>query len=81
MQLEALGQHLLAGDIEASERVAHNLKGASAQIGGAVVRRVACEMEEAANAGDLELALSLLPDLETELQTLRQALENWRRTG
>jgi HPt (histidine-containing phosphotransfer) domain-containing protein len=73
-QVEALRDALAASDGPAACRQAHTLKGASAAVGGEALRAVAFEMEQAADAGDLAAATARLPDLESQLALLSDAL-------
>ena len=73
-QVEALRDSLAAGDGPAVLRQAHTLKGASAAVGGEALRAVAFEMEQAADAGDLAAVTARLPDLETQLARLSDAM-------
>ena len=73
-QVEALRDALGAGDGPAASRQAHTLKGASAAVGGEALRAVAFEMEQAANGGDLAAVAARLPDLESQLALLSDAM-------
>ncbi len=73
-QIIAIANHLQAGDMLAVERQAHTLKGAAANVGGERVRELAAKMEQAAHAGDLTTATSLLPELESQFGALKQAM-------
>ncbi len=73
-QIEALRDFLAAGDVKAAERQAHTLKGASANLGGEVLRALAFEMEKAAKAGNPEYVKAHLPELENQLALLKQAM-------
>jgi PAS domain S-box-containing protein len=48
-------------------RIAHTVKGASASVGAMAINEVATRLEDAAREQNLDLAPSLLADLETEL--------------
>ncbi|AFL72747.1 response regulator [Thiocystis violascens] len=73
-QIVALRGSLDVGDAPGAERQAHNIKGASANMGGQRLRAVALAMERAAKAGDLSAAKDRLADLETEFDGLRHAM-------
>ena len=82
----ALRSSLDAGDAPAAVRGAHTIRGASATVGGEAVRAVAWEMETSATAGDLDAVLARLPELESELGRLREAMTTFsadlgRETG
>jgi PAS domain S-box-containing protein len=73
-QIEALRTNLRAGDAPGALRQAHTIKGASATVGGEAMRAVAFEMEKAAIAGDFEAVAAHLPDLESQLARLKEAM-------
>ena len=72
--IEALRSSLDAGDATAAIRGAHTIRGASATVGGEALRAVAWEMEKAGTAGDLDVVRARLPELESELGRLREAM-------
>jgi HPt (histidine-containing phosphotransfer) domain-containing protein len=72
--IEALRNALAAGDAPGTIRGAHNMRGASATVGGEALRAVAWEMEKAGTAGDFGAVSARLPDLELELGRLREAM-------
>ncbi len=74
-QIESLEQALNAGDINSSERIAHSIKGASANVGGKYVREVAWEMEKAGKSGDLEKARGCLAELKKNYENLARILK------
>ncbi len=63
------------GDTKEAERAAHSLKSSAANVGSMEVRRIALEMEGAANRGDLAAVRDLLPSLEEAYGRTRAALE------
>ena len=73
-QIEALRTCLGAGDAPGALRAAHTIKGASATVGAEALRAVAFEMELAAVAGDFEAVEARLPDLESQLARLKEAM-------
>jgi PAS domain S-box-containing protein len=73
-QIEALRSYLGAGDAPGALRQAHTIKGASATVGGEALRAVAFEMEKAAIAGDFDAVAAHLPDLESQLALLKEAM-------
>ena len=73
-QIEALRDYLSVADAEGTLRQAHTIKGASATVGGEAMRAVALKMETAARAGDFDAVAARLPDLESELTRLREAM-------
>jgi PAS domain S-box-containing protein len=74
LQIASLKAFLEAKDVSGTERQAHTIKGAAANVGGERLRAVAFEMEKAAKAGDLSQVLELLPELEIKFEQLRQAV-------
>ena len=75
--IEALRSSLDAGDAAAAIRGAHTLRGASATVGGEALRAVAWEMEKAGTAGDFGAVSAHLPELESEVGRLREAMERF----
>ena len=73
-QIEALRRCLDAGDAPGAVRIAHAIKGASANVGGEALRAVALEMENAAGAGDLAGAAARLPELESRFARTSEAM-------
>ncbi len=69
-QIEALSSALQSGNTMASERLAHTIKGAAANIGGEVLRAAAAAMEHAAATGDLNEASAGLPRMEAAFARL-----------
>ena len=52
--LDALGDAVAQGDVDAIRLQAHSIKGAAANIGAGVLRAISAEMEAAAKAGEQE---------------------------
>lgn len=77
-QIQALKAFIKAGDAESTERQAHTIKGASANVGGEALRAVAFDMEKAANAGDLSAAEACMARLEAQFDRLKKAIEKDR---
>ncbi len=73
-QIEALRGYLDADDASGSERQAHTIKGASANVGGEVLRAVAFVMEKAGKARDLDAVKAAIPELETQFERLKKAM-------
>jgi CheY-like chemotaxis protein/HPt (histidine-containing phosphotransfer) domain-containing protein len=73
-QIALLEDRLSAGDIEASRRQAHSIKGAAADIGGECLRVVAEALEHAAAAGDIASAGDMVPELVHEFERLRDVM-------
>jgi PAS domain S-box-containing protein len=73
-QIEALKSALRIGDVKTSERQAHSIKGASANIGAEALRQVAYEMEKSARAGNLDGVQQQMESLITQFDHLKTAL-------
>ena len=63
-----------AGDAHRIERSAHSFKGALLNISADEAAERALQLEQVGSAGELELASSLLEDLQEEVQRLEQEL-------
>jgi len=77
-QIAALKTYLAAGDAPRSQRQAHSIRGASANMGAERLREVAGEIEQAAAAADLAATASLLDGLDARFEELTQALSQLR---
>ncbi len=77
-QINSLKAFFKSGDVQGSERQAHTIKGASANIGGERLRAVAFEMEKLAKSGDLSATSAHLADLEEQFDSLKKEIENWK---
>jgi HPt (histidine-containing phosphotransfer) domain-containing protein len=73
-QLEALSDALGSGDIAASERLAHTIKGAAANVGGEVLRAAAAALEQAAAAGNLKETSACLPRMAAAFDRLASVM-------
>jgi len=78
-QVSKLKDSLAAADITTSERQAHTIKGAAANIGAEPLRNVAERTEKAARQGYLESCREALPVLEQEFEHLRREMEQYRK--
>jgi CheY-like chemotaxis protein/HPt (histidine-containing phosphotransfer) domain-containing protein len=74
-QIELLRRYIQAGDTTGAERQAHTIKGASANVGGEVLRAAAFEMEKAAKEGDLNTAEGHLAEIGKAFGHLKQAMK------
>ena len=74
-QIEKLALAVAAGDIRKVELQAHQIMGASANVGGEALRGAAGEMEETSKAGRLEALRTLLPGLKERFAQLKEAME------
>ena len=75
--LTELRQALDAGDAHLLERLAHTLKGSSANISATSLCQAALVLEMHARAGDLEKAREQIEILKEELSRLLPELEAW----
>ena len=73
-KIEALKRHLAAGDVAGVERQAHTIRGASGNVGGKALCAVAHEIEQRAEAGNLEAVMARMPELETQFTRLKEAM-------
>ena len=76
-QIAALRGFLATGDVKSTERQAHTLKGASANLGGEVLRALAFEMEKEAKTGNLQYVTDHLPELEAQFARLKEAMSKF----
>ena len=74
-QIRALTDMLEAGEVSAAMRQAHTIKGASANVGGEVLRRVSLDMEMAGKAGDLHAMRDLLGEMGRQFDALQEAVK------
>ncbi|MDQ5986405.1 MAG: Sensor histidine kinase RcsC [Syntrophus sp. SKADARSKE-3] len=76
-QIEDLRIYLEAGDALGTERQAHSIKGAAANVGGEILRTLAFEMEKAAKGGNLRYVMDKLPELESQFVRLKEATKDF----
>jgi len=74
-QIHILRDFVKGGDTAGSARQAHSIKGAAANVGGECLRKLASEMEKAADAGDLHFITLRMADMELQFGRLRDAIE------
>ncbi len=74
-QIAALKGYLGAGDAINARRLAHSIKGASANVCGEALRKVAAEMEKDALYGDLAAAAGLTAELDAQFDALKLELK------
>ena len=75
VQLGRLAAAVDSGDCRLAGQLAHGIKGASANVGGEVLRETAFEMEKAGKAGDLVALKTLLPEMQKRFARLKEAME------
>ena len=73
-QITVLKKEVAAGDLPASLRQAHSIKGAAANVGGEAMRALAAAMEAAGRAGDLDGIKSRLDGLDQAYALLKAAM-------
>ena len=82
-RIQALKEFLKTRDREGTEREAHSIKGASANIGGEALRAEASVIEKAAEAGDWVTADMRMPELVLRFNQLKDAiiarLTDWKK--
>ncbi len=75
-QIQALKDFLEQGDARSFGRQAHSIKGAAATVGGERLRKVAWEMEKAADAGDLDTVNARIADLEAQVSAFTTEVQH-----
>ncbi len=76
--LNQLESALQEGNLAASERAAHSMKGLTANVGSGPACLLAARIEDNARQKSLKDAIAVLPELKLELARLREALEQFR---
>jgi two-component system, sensor histidine kinase and response regulator len=74
-QLVALKEAVEAGDAHSVERIAHTLRGSSANMGAVRMEAICAELEEMGRSEDLGAALRQIPRLEEEIGHVRTVFE------
>ena len=74
LQLAKIKEALLGGDLTESRRVAHSIKGASANIGASRLRNVALEIEKKIKDSDFQAATAMTAQLESEFKLLQEEI-------
>jgi CheY-like chemotaxis protein/HPt (histidine-containing phosphotransfer) domain-containing protein len=74
-QITTLKGYLETGNTFDVGRIAHSIKGASANVCGEALCKMAAEMEKAAMSGDLAAAGSRISELEAQFDALKRELE------
>jgi HPt (histidine-containing phosphotransfer) domain-containing protein len=79
LQIGELQLRLESGDIPASIRHAHTIKGAASNVGGERLGKVAADMEHAARAGALTAVIDRMDDLRGSFAEFQEAIkQKWR---
>jgi len=74
-QIESLKCSLETNDVATTERIAHSIKGAAANVGGEALRELAAEIEKACKDGRFDSVANRCPDLEHQFNRLKEALQ------
>jgi len=74
-QIQALKDLVESRDDAGSARQAHAIRGASANVGGESLQKLAAEMEKAADAGDWRSVIARMDELELRFSLLKNAIE------
>jgi len=80
IRVEKIDTALYLGNIHATAREAHTLRGSAANVGAIAVEKIAHEMETFAGATDLPAVKNLVSELERELDSLTKAARAMRVT-
>jgi CheY-like chemotaxis protein/HPt (histidine-containing phosphotransfer) domain-containing protein len=80
-QMRALKDLAASGDTVSAARTAHSIKGASANVGGESLRKLAAEMEKAADAGDWRSVVARMDEMELQFSRLKDAIEADKSVG
>jgi HPt (histidine-containing phosphotransfer) domain-containing protein len=75
LQIQELKNLAMRGDIASSGRLAHSIRGAAANVGGERLRKVATEMEKAADSGNLDTVNNRMAELEAQFLLLSEAIK------
>ncbi len=70
----ALKQALDDGDATQVQDQAHAVKGAAMNASASALRDVAFQMEQAGESGDMNKAVSLMPEIEKQFEVLKDTL-------
>lgn len=76
-QIKALQEYLATGDAPSVERLAHNIKGAAANIGGNRLQEVASLVAKAAKSGNMTTARANTANLLAQFDCLREAMNHF----
>jgi CheY-like chemotaxis protein/HPt (histidine-containing phosphotransfer) domain-containing protein len=74
-QIAALKGYIEARDASNARRLAHSIKGASANVCGEALRKVAAEMEKEALDGDMSAVAGRMAELDAQFDALKRELK------
>ncbi|MDR3797843.1 MAG: response regulator [Terracidiphilus sp.] len=80
-QIQALKKLVAVREAAGCARQAHSIRGAAANAGGESLRKLAAEMEKAADAGDWGLVITRMDELERQFRLLSEAIKENERTS
>lgn len=73
-QINTIKQESEGGDIAVLVRLAHTIKGASANVGAKQMQKAALRAEQAAARGDRDQVAAIVPEIEEHLTELKSLL-------
>ncbi len=76
-RLEGIKNTLQNGDLQSAHLYAHTLKGIAGNLSAPRLQDAASRLESMGAAGDLSRMQELMPEVEKELETLKQVLEKY----
>src|SRR5437016_14513621 len=79
-QMTSMREALARGDKDATERIAHTLKGELGYLAASEASHSACELEDAARKGDLARAASIQTVLEKDIESIVHTMRALART-
>ncbi len=74
-QIDVLQTHIESNDLPRAQDEAHGIKGSSGIVGGEAMCRIAFEVEKACKTGNKEKAFTLLQDLRSQFDLLKNAMQ------
>ncbi len=80
-KIRALDQAVTQGEANTAKRLAHTLKGASANVGANALNRIARAAEEAAASGNLDEVRRLLTPLQEEMDRVQLVSTQWQSSS
>ena len=79
-QIQALKKFVAVREAAGCARQAHSIRGAAANVGGESLRKLAAEMEAAADAGDWHSVITRMDELERQFRHLSEAIKENEHT-
>jgi len=81
LQIQALKKLLADRDDAGSARQAHSIRGASANVGGELLGKLAAEIEKAADAGDWHSVITRMDELDRQFGLPEDAIRRNESVG